>query len=107
MKKIIYNKLVRDNIPDIIKSHGKKANVITLNDDIYFIKLKDKLLEEVDEYLESDTIEEIADIYEVIDAILAFKGIDKKDIIDIQNKKVENNGAFKKRYLLQEVIEED
>jgi len=74
MKKV-YEKLVRDNIPDIIKKSGKDC-VIEIMDDVEYVKeLNKKLAEEVDEYLSSGSIEEIADIMEVIYSILEVKNI--------------------------------
>lgn len=69
----VYNKLVRDNIPDIIKASGKKANVRYLRGKKYQQALKDKLVEEVNEFLAAKTkeemLEEFADILEVLYAI--------------------------------------
>lgn len=70
-----HNKLVRDNIPSIIQKDGKKANVRILDDKEFLNSLKIKLVEEVNEYLESDDIDEIADILEVIYSLLDFNDI--------------------------------
>lgn len=65
---IEYNKLVRDRIPEIIQAKGDVCVVRTLDDDEYRMRLKMKLMEEVMEYQESGSLEELADIYEVIRA---------------------------------------
>ena len=71
----IYNKLVRDKIPEIIEANGEKCTIEILNDDDYLIYLNKKLLEEVNEYLESGDVEELADLEEVLRAILAVKKV--------------------------------
>lgn len=73
MKTISYNKLVRDKVPQIIERSGKSRICSILPDDKYIEALNNKLLEEVNEYLESGTVEELADIEEVLRAILTFK----------------------------------
>lgn len=102
-----YNKLVRDNIPEIIKNDGKDCTTKILTTEEYRLELKRKLVEESTELLEArtneDMIEELADIYEVIEAIL-FDG--KFDIQDIQDKRVYKNirkGAFEDKVYLKEV----
>jgi predicted house-cleaning noncanonical NTP pyrophosphatase (MazG superfamily) len=97
-----YDKLVRDKIPEILKE--KKLNPVThiADDKEYIIKLKEKLLEEVNEFLKEDNIEEIADIYEVLDAIIENKNINKQDIEKIQEKKLDERGGFKNKIILDE-----
>lgn len=102
-----YNKLVRDKIPEIIQEDGKTCTTKTLSKEEYRTELKRKLIEESKELLETKTqdemIEELADIYEVIEAIL-FE--DKVDIKDIQDKRICKNmrkGAFEQKVYLQEV----
>lgn len=54
------------------------------------------------EFTDSETIEEIADILEVIDAICEYKKFGKKNLESIKNKKVEERGAFKNKIILEE-----
>lgn len=95
-----YNKLVTDKIPKIIEQDGKKAKVTVLDDIEYHKCLINKLHEEVQEFIESDDVEEIADIIEVIDSILKVKGITWSHIRDIQDNKRKKNGGFNKKYFL-------
>ena len=106
MPTIIYNKLVRDSIPEIIEKSGKKAVIEILDDINYKQLLDDKLGEELQEYLDSNSVEELADLVEVIYAILLYKGVSIQDFEDLRLKKAEARGAFEKRLLLKEVIEE-
>jgi len=101
----VYNKLVRDRIPEMIEAGGKSCICETLPDEQYIEHLNKKLLEEVREYLESGTVEELADIGEVMHAILAYKGIPLTEFQRVRNEKLQERGGFTKRILLKEVIE--
>ncbi len=67
---IVYNKLVRDKIPQIIESTGKNAKFSTLDDENYKQMLDKKLYEELEEYTEERDINELADLVEVVYAIV-------------------------------------
>lgn len=72
MKTLKYNKLIRDNIPEIIKESGKECDVSILNDEEYILKLKEKIVEEAHEVVsarEDEIISELADVLEIIEAI--------------------------------------
>lgn len=99
----IYNKLVRDNIPDIIKNQGKTPYVSVLDDKRYNTQLRKKLKEEVREYLISEEIEELADIIEVVEAIANHKGSSLEKVLEIKEKKAVKNGKFEKRLFLKKV----
>jgi predicted house-cleaning noncanonical NTP pyrophosphatase (MazG superfamily) len=105
-----YDKLIRDKIPEIIESHGKSCEIDVLNDgdnpsassgtDLY-----EKLQEEVNEFLTDDNLEELADLTEVIHAILKLKGKTPEDLEDVRVKKLKDRGGFEKRLLLEKVVE--
>lgn len=97
-----YNKLVRDKIPEIIKNKGEKAITHIANDSEYWQKLKEKLKEEMEEFNSDGNKEEIADILEVLYAILDFKGYSKKEIESIRSKKFKERGGFKEKIILEE-----
>lgn len=97
----IYNKLVRDKIEEIMITNGAKPITRILSDEEYLKELDKKLLEEVKEYLESGEIEELADIEEVILAILNAKGQTKENLEEIRKKKVLKRGAFNKKIFLE------
>lgn len=102
----IYNKLVRDKIPEIIEGKKQKAIVKILDDEEYLKELNIKLKEEVEEYLEDYRVEELADIIEVVYGILCAKNVSKEDFEKIRNDKVEKRGAFNKKIFLEKVVEE-
>ena len=96
----IYNKLVRDNIPDIIAATGATCEHRTLTTEEYLDALNAKLDEEVAEYHESGSIEELADILEVIYAIAAAKGCPVGELDSVQFEKAAKRGRFDKRIML-------
>lgn len=97
-----YNKLVRDNIPEIIESKGEQAVTHIATDAEYWEKLKEKLVEEVKEFSEAESIEELADVLEVLDAIVAYKKFAPEDIEKTKSGKAQKRGKFDKRIILEE-----
>jgi len=100
-----YNKLVRDRIPEIIETSGKTCVCETMADEQYIEMLNKKLQEEVTEYLDSGTIEELADLGEVMCAILEYKGISLEEFQRVRIEKLHERGGFKKKILLKEVVD--
>ncbi len=101
-----YNKLVRDKIPAIIAASGKECVFKTLPDDKYIEMLDAKLLEECNEYLESKSLEELADILEVIRTISVTRGYSLEQLEQVRKEKAESRGGFEDKILLTSVIEE-
>lgn len=96
MGKKTYNKLVRDGIPAIIEASGKRCTVETVEGKELIKLLNQKLQEEVDEYIASNDVEELADIMEVIYSILHNKGIAIEELESIRLGKKEERGGFSK-----------
>ena len=104
----IYNKLVRDNIPEIIKNNGETPIISILDDKRYKEELEKKLYEEYNEVLEAsgmDRIEELADMLEVIIALAKLENKTLDDVVEIQKQKLKKRGAFDKKIYLEKVIE--
>ena len=101
----IYNKLVRDKIPEIIENDGEKPIVRVLNDNEYKKELEKKLKEEYEEFLiaekKSERLEELADMLELIRTLALLEDEDIQFIIDIMDKKREKRGGFTKKLFLE------
>lgn len=97
----IYNKLVRDKIPEIIKADGKKFKTRILDDKEYLKELIKKLKEEAAEFEENPSVEELADIKEITIAIRQALGIHAGELEEVRRKKADKNGRFKKKIFLE------
>lgn len=104
---IKYHKLVRDKIPEIIEASGKCCTCSVLDDDKYSEMLEQKLTEELNEYQESKSMEELADLLEVMIAVAKARGSSFEEVESIRLKKAEERGSFDKRILLEEVMTDD
>jgi predicted house-cleaning noncanonical NTP pyrophosphatase (MazG superfamily) len=97
-----YNKLVRDKIPEYIRRKGGTPVTHVADEAEYWQKLKEKLLEEVNEFQKDENQEELADVLEVIDAIVSFRNFDRLEIDRIKKEKADERGKFEKRIILDE-----
>lgn len=97
---MVYNKAIRDKIPEIIEKSGSKCNVKALSDEQFLEKLEEKLSEEVAEYQNDKNSEELADILEVIYRIAELKGVTKEELEKIRVKKRDERGGFEKNLFL-------
>lgn len=100
-----YHKLVRDRIPEIIEIDGKKCDCETLSDEDYISLLDQKLNEELAEYQESKSLEELADLLEVMQAVVKARGCTMDQLESLRAEKAAKRGGFEKKLLLKEVIE--
>lgn len=107
---MIFNKLVRDKIPEIIAKQGKKVTFRVLQDDEKEQALKDKLIEEVQELINAETreqvIEEMADIQEVLIALRSKYKIRLVEVQTVGVNKHAKRGGFENGYFL-ESVEDD
>ena len=90
-------KLVRDKIPEIIKADGKNPITRIMSEDEYLKELDKKLDEEVAEYQADKSIEEMADVLEVLFAICEGRGYSIDELMAVKQKKQDERGEFKKR----------
>ena len=102
---IIHNKLVRDKIPQIIEQSGKSCVTRILSDEEYIAALDAKLQEELNEYLSDGSMEELADLLEVMMAAAKARGHDFSEIEAIRRKKAEKRGGFNACIYLESVTE--
>ena len=101
-----YNKLVRDKIPDIIKSNGETPITRILSDDEYKIELERKLYEEYNEVMNAtgkDRLEELADMLEVMKCLAELENSNLDEVMDIAKTKVKKRGSFNKKIFLEDV----
>lgn len=105
MKNRVYNKLVRDRIPEIIEADGKSCITETLSNAQYLEMLDAKLNEELAEYQESKSLEELADLLEVMRAVVNARGWSWEQLEQVRLEKAAQRGGFEKKILLKEVAE--
>ena len=99
----IFRKLIRDRVPEIIAANGEKAVTRVLDEAEFVTALENKLLEEVQE-MRANKAErkiEIADIYEVLDALIQAYGFSKEEIMQLKEEKRQKRGGFEKRLFLE------
>lgn len=99
----VYNKLIRDKIPEIIEGDGKICKTRILSDEEYIAALEAKLNEEVAEYQADKNLEEMADVLEVLQAICIARGYSLNDLEEMKAKKANERGGFKKKMFLKYV----
>lgn len=106
----VYNKLVRDRIPEIIKNTGQKPITKYLEQNEYIEELKKKFLEEFEEYRsaqsDEEALEELADVLEILHALADIHGASIEKVEHIRKEKAEKRGGFQKKIYLVEVQDE-
>lgn len=106
----VYNKLVRDRIPEIIRRNGSECTVRRLEASEFEQEAKKKLKEELAEYLEAgnaeQAVEELADLLELIYCLSEHHGYSKDELESIRMDKSERRGSFSEKWFLVEVNDE-
>ncbi|WP_411680043.1 phosphoribosyl-ATP pyrophosphohydrolase [Clostridium thailandense] len=101
----VYNKLVRDKIPEIIEADGKKFEVRKVDKEEHYKLLEKKLEEEVKEFLEDKNLEELADIMEVVFGLAKNMGYSEEELLRKRMDKKEERGGFGEGIVLERVYE--
>lgn len=97
-----YDKLVRDKIPEVIRARGGQPVTHTADSEEYIQKLREKLEEEVAEFIRSNDSEELADIIEVVYALGKERDLSPEDLESMRKREAEERGDFKERIILEE-----
>ena len=99
----VYNKLVRDKIPEIIEADNKKCEIEIVEGKEKQGLLEKKLLEEVNEYLEDKNLEELADVMEVLYGLAKELGYSEEELNKKREEKLKERGGFKEGIVLKSV----
>ncbi len=102
--RVEHNKLVRDRIPEIIEANGKTCVTQVLPEQDYLGALDAKLYEELEEYQSSKSLEELADLLEVMAAVVKARGYTWEELLQVREEKRARRGGFDGRIFLKEVI---
>lgn len=105
MSTITHGKLVRDRIPEIIEKSGKTCAIRILPETEYLAALDAKLQEELNEYQADKSMEELADLLEVMIAAAEARGHAFAEVEAIRREKAEKRGGFRERIWLESVTE--
>lgn len=103
-KRIVHNKLVRDRIPEIIEKSGRTCITEILSDEAYLQMLDAKLSEELNEYQQSKELEELADLLEVMAAVVKARGFTWGELESVRAEKRAKRGGFDEKIFLKEVL---
>ena len=93
-------KVVRDRIPEIIEKGGRRPVISVLSRESAVRGLEAKLSEELGEYMEDHSLEELADLVEVIHGVLYHRGSSWDELEEIRMKKRAERGGFEKGIFL-------
>lgn len=103
----VYNKLVRDRIPEIIENDGKQCTTKILDNERYIVELKKKVHEELQEYeaasSDKEAVEELADILELMHALAKTHGSTIEEVENVRAEKAKKRGGFEEKVFLIEV----
>jgi predicted house-cleaning noncanonical NTP pyrophosphatase (MazG superfamily) len=109
-KKTVHNKLIRDNVPELLSERGIECSIKVLQEHEYIDALQKKLQEEVTEFFtakgKEHQIEELADVLEVVRALVAVTGATMDELENVRLEKGKKRGAFQKRLFLEQTSEQ-
>ena len=96
-----YNKLVRDKVPDQFKTEGVKAHIHEADDKEFETALLEKLREELLEFKNNKSIEQLADLLDVVDELIRLEHWTPEQIAAVRQERLQEKGGFTKRYILE------
>jgi predicted house-cleaning noncanonical NTP pyrophosphatase (MazG superfamily) len=96
----VYNKLIRDKIPQVIEESGKKCDIRSAGKAEHYRLLEAKLKEEVQEFLQDKNLEELADVMEVLFGLAESLGYSEGELVKKRVEKFEERGGFKEGIVL-------
>ena len=102
----VLNPIDLEKMINVIDESGKESSFHLANDKEYQEELIKKVMEELEEFKENPCEEEMADIFEVLEALMKFHNLDEDRLLEIKAEKVKKKGAFEKRIVLERVWEE-
>jgi predicted house-cleaning noncanonical NTP pyrophosphatase (MazG superfamily) len=100
-----YDKLVRDDIPDIIRENDESPTTRRVEGEEYRDYLAAKLVEEAEEYAESRDLDELADVLDVLEAVRDARGVDAEELDAVREEKTAERGGFSEGIVLERVEE--
>ena len=107
----VYNKLIRDRIPEIIHEAGQIPVIKQLDQTEHVEQARLKLYEEIKEYEEThsdeESLEELADILELVYTLGKMHGASYEELNRIREAKREKRGGFDKGLFLEEVLDHE
>lgn len=93
-------KLIRDNVPELMRQSGQVCNFASIeNDELFMALLRSKLIEEVNEFLASGDVGELVDVKLVIDTLLSANGISEEQFKKLYDDKLKAKGGFERKYI--------
>ena len=99
----VYDKAVRDRIPEIIRESGRVCRFRAMDDAEFLPHLERKLREEVDEYLRDKSVDELADVLEVVHRIAELRGVSPDGLEEARRDKAGRCGRFERNLFLEDV----
>lgn len=100
-----YHKAVRDRIPEIIRGNGQECGVEKLGDSEFLEFMEEKLMEELGEYFDSGSVDELADLVDSCYRVAELKGTNRESFDEIRKKKWEESGGFDENLVLTEIYQ--
>jgi len=97
-----YPKLVRDRIPDILREKGFDPKIHVASSQEFRERLFDKMGEEINEYKEDPSINELVDIGEFLYALCGLNYITIEELLKYMDKKRKDRGGFSQAKVLEE-----